>query len=419
MPTTHTDVLIIGAGPAGLAAAVELKRQGVRDLLVVEREAEAGGLPRLCDHLGFGWPDLRRVFSGPGYARHYRGLAQAAGVAIRPQTAITGWAGPTAVTYTSPEGLGEIAARTVLLATGCRERPRAARLVPGSRPAGVFTTGSLQRFVHEQHLPVGRRAVIVGAELVSLSALLTLRQAGTATVAFLDEQPRPQLYFPYNVAQLVLADGLYQTPVLSRVQVTAILGRPRVEAVEATHLDTGRVERIACDTVVFTGGWIPEHELARLGGLAMDPGTRGPRLDGAFRTSRPGVFAAGNLLRGAETAGLSALEGRRAAGQMVEFLRGQAWPAPGLPITVEAPLSWICPNLFDPAAPLAGLRFRSAAFRERVRVSVYQGERRLQTQRFRQLVVNDSLALDPAGLHQADPAGAALRVVVEPAPGRG
>ena len=262
MPTTHTDVLIIGAGPAG--------------------------------------------------------------VAIRPQTAVTGWAGPTAVTYTSPEGLGEIAARTVLLATGCRERPRAARLVPGSRPAGVFTTGSLQRFVHEQHLPVGRRAVIVGAELVSLSALLTLLHAGCEVAAMVTPLPRHQTFPPLWMATA----GRHRVPLITGADIAEIVGRERVEAVVLTD---GR--RISCDTVVFTGGWIPEHELARLGGLAMDPGTRGPRLDGAFRTSRPGVFAAGNLLRGAETAGLSALEGRRAAGQMVEFLRARTWPAPGLPIT--------------------------------------------------------------------------------------
>ncbi len=180
---TTCDVLIVGAGPAGLSAAIELKKLGIKNIIVVEREPEAGGMPRFCHHTGFGRADLWRMVSGPRYARYYRELAEKYDVEIRASTTITGWGAiaangvGSALKFTSPNGLGEIEAGAILLATGVRERPRSAKLIPGTRPAGIFTTGSLQRFVYQEHLPVGRRAVIVGAELVSLSALMTLAHA--------------------------------------------------------------------------------------------------------------------------------------------------------------------------------------------------------------------------------------------------
>lgn len=389
----HADVLIIGAGPAGLAAAIELKRLGVREVMVVDREPEAGGIPRLCHHTGFGLRDVRRVLSGPHYAELYRRRAQEAGVSLHTATTITGWQSANQLAFTSPQGLGQIEAKAVLLATGCRERPRAARLIPGSRPQGVFTTGSLQRFAYEHHLPVGRRAVILGAELVSLSALLTLQHVRVRAVAMVTEWPRPQIYFPFSPMRWLIADVLTRTPLLTGARVTNILGRERVEAVEVTHTTSGQTESLECDTLIFTGNWIPEHALARLGGLRMDSGTRGPQVDAAFRTSARGVFAAGNLLRGAETADISALEGQRAASAIHLFLQTGQWAEVRLPIHVAPPLAWVYPNTLTPDSSATALRFRSREFRNDARVSVRQGERVLHQQAFRRLIVNETLTL--------------------------
>src|SRR5829696_1678267 len=184
--------VVIGGGPCGLAAAIELRRLGIEPVTVIEREREMGGIPRHSDHTGFGLRDLRTVLSGPRYAERYRELAAEAGVELVAQTMVTGWEGPRGLKLTGPDGRREVEPSAVLLATGCRERPRSARLVPGSRPAGVMTTSTLQQLVHLHGRRVGRRAVIVGAEHVSFSAIATLSHAGASVAGLVTDLPKHQ-----------------------------------------------------------------------------------------------------------------------------------------------------------------------------------------------------------------------------------
>ncbi|MFD3542367.1 NAD(P)/FAD-dependent oxidoreductase [Streptomyces sp. NPDC058662] len=222
-----------------------------------------------------------------------------------------------------------MSARTVVLATGARERPRSARLVPGTRPPGVLTTGELQRTLHADARPVGRRAVVVGAEPVARHAVRSLRRAGTEVVAMVTEHSRGAA--PPGV------------PLLTATTVGELRGRGRLSGVVVRHED-GRSGFLPCDTVVFTGDWIPDHELARRGGVALDPGTRGPAVDASFRTSVPGVFAVGNALHGIESAAAAAAEGAAAAAPVLAHLAGVSWPDPGPPLVVRAPLVWVAPN---------------------------------------------------------------------------
>jgi len=416
-----TEVLIVGAGPAGLAAALELKKLGVKDILVAERESETGGIPRMCGHMGFGLRDLQRVMTGPNYARKYREMAEQVGITIHISTTITGWnnaaedGGLSNLSYTSPNGIGSVEAKSVLLATGVRERPRSARLVPGHRPQGVFTTGSLQRFVYEHGLPVGKRAVIVGAEIVSLSVVTTLLHAGVKVVKMVTELPHHQLYLPiFLPAKIFYADVLARSPILTNKRVMNILGRSRVEGIEVTDLESGKTQIIECDTVVFTGDWIPENELARRGEVETLKPSFGPQVDASFRTSQAGVFAAGNLLRGVETADWAALEGRSAARSMARWLENAQWSASRLGVKCETPISWICPNVLSPDVRVDGFRFWSKEFRKNVTLQLKQGERVLYEKKIGWLKANVALSLASDWVEKVDYAKEPVKLVIQP-----
>jgi thioredoxin reductase len=293
-------VVIVGGGPSGLSAAIELRRLGVERVTVFEREQHAGGIPRHTNHLGFGVRDLHRMMTGPRYAHALIERATRIGVEVRlgsPVFSIDG-----------------VDADAVILATGVRERPRSARLVPGDRPAGIFTTGSVQQMAMAGHR-IGSRAVIVGAEHVSFSAILTLAHAGCRSVAMVTPLPRHQ---SYSVVKLATA-SLRRVPVLTGVDIAEIVGHRRVERVVLTD---GRT--IDCDTIVFTGDWIPDNELARRAGLTMDPAINGPVVDESFRTSRDGVFAIGNLVHRVAAADRCALDGRAVAAAVVACVRRAA-----------------------------------------------------------------------------------------------
>ena len=348
MSVITADVAVIGAGPAGLTAAACLAADGL-NVLVLEREAAAGGIPRHSDHLGYGIRDMRTFSSGPSYARKLVDRAASAGADIRTRTMVTGWSGDS-LEATSPQGRQRVEARVVVLATGARERPRPARLIPGDRCTGVYTTGHLQNLVHAGHRRVGRRAVVVGAELVSYSAVLTLKHAGCHTELMTTTHPSPESYAVFNVAGRSPYLGV---DVATRTRVARIIGKPALQAVELEHLDTGARRIVECDTLVLTGDWVPDHELARTAGLDMDPHTLGPVVDTALRSSRAGVFAIGNLLHPVDTADIAALDGRHVAGPVREFLDGKVAPSEGIRLQTEAPLRWIAPGILRPgdAAP--------------------------------------------------------------------
>ncbi len=276
------DVAIIGGGPAGLTAATALAKDDSLKVLVLERESAAGGIPRHSDHLGYGIRDMKTFITGPAYARRLVEKAIAAGVDICTNTMVTGWSGERSLDATSPQGLQRIDARAVIVATGARERPRPARMIPGDRSSGIYTTGYLQNLVHVQHRDVGRRAVVVGAELVSWSAVLTLKHAGCHTALMTTTYPSPESYAVFNIAG---RSPILGVDVATRTRVTRIIGKPALQAVEIENLDTGERRIIDCDTLVLTGDWIPDHELARSAGLDMDPKTLGPVVDTALRTS--------------------------------------------------------------------------------------------------------------------------------------
>jgi thioredoxin reductase len=412
------DVLVVGAGPAGLSAALELRRLGVGSVVVADREAEAGGIPRHSWHTGYGLRDLHRVMTGPAYARALADAAVAAGAEVRPGTTVTccgaAASGGFGVTMTSARGIETVGAGVVLLATGCRERPRTARLIPGDRPAGVMTTGELQQRVYLGHERLPGRALVIGAEHVSFSAAVTLAHAGARVVALVTEYERQQSYAAFRAGAALR----WRLPVWTSTAVRRVVGRDRLAGVEVTDLRDGATRFVPCDTLVFTADWIPDHELARHTGLDLDPGTRGPAVDTLLRTSIAGVFAAGNLVHAAETADIAALSGRHAARQIVgllaagtgDLLKGR------LPVRAEPPLRWISPNAIAVAAdgpappPLGRFVLRSQEFRRLARLEVRQDGRVLGRSGPVRLIPGRPVHLGVAWLARVDPAGGPVDV---------
>lgn len=423
MSVTETpDVLIVGGGPAGLTAAVALRRQGVQGITVVEREPEAGGVPRHCDHQGFGLRDLHRSLTGPAYAARLRDAAARAGIDVRTSTMVTGWDAsedgaaapsvPVAWT-TSRHGRARIAPRAVLLATGVRERPRSARLIAGVRATGgVLTTGTLQQQVYLEHHRVPGRTVIVGAEHVSYSALATLRHGGASPIAMVTEQARHETWAP------VALGGRFGfgVPLRTRVRVRRILGVDRVTGIELEDLDSGRLEQIACDRVLLTGDWIADYELAVAADVTRDVGTGGPRVDQTLRTDRPGVFAAGNLLHPTETGDVAALDGRHVAGTIARWLQaeGGAWtPGTSVPVEVDAPLKWVAPNVVVPGGgrpPRDRFAVRTLVQGRRLPVRVTQGDRELWRGRLSHAGPARCSTLPAGWVDGVDPSGGPVRI---------
>lgn len=427
---TSADVVVVGAGPAGLTAAAELRRLGVGDVLVLDRDGAPGGVPRHSDHPGYGLRDLHRSLSGPAYARTLADRAVGAGAVVHTRatvTAVSGGPDPH-VLVTAPEGRGRIDAGAVVLATGCRERPRSARLVPGTRPAGVFTTGWLQRLVHLEHGRPGTRAVVVGAEHVSYSAVLTLAEAGCTTVAMVTERDAPTTYHAFDAA----ARARFRFPLLTGTRVAAIRGAGRVDGVELESVRDGTRRTLACDTVVFTGDWVPEHELARRADLPVGPA--GPLVDQALRTTTPGLLAVGNLVHPGATADVCALDGRHVAAVVRDGLRsgwrdgggvasagaaaagaaaGASPAGRGVRIEADPPLLWVSPSRVTAGAggaPRGRLLLLSDEPRRAPRLTARQGGRTLWSGRVPWAVPTRPFPVPAGWLAAVDPDAGPVRL---------
>lgn len=328
MTTENCQVAIVGAGPAGLAAAIRLRQLGVDDVMLLEREAAAGGIPRHCGHSPFGMREYRRLLSGPAYARQLTDDALALGVRLKLNTTVVNLGENGLLTLASNDGQQQLKANVVLLSTGNRESPRSARLVSGTRPQGIVTTGALQSMVYLKGRKPFHRPLVVGSELVSFSALLTCRHAGIRPVMMIEANPR---ITAFTMASLL--PRLLGIPLKVNHSISAIHGQTRVEAVEIAH-SSGATQRIACDGVIFTGQFIAEASLVRASHLQFDGRSGGPSVDQFGRCSDPSYFAAGNLLHPVDTAGWCWAEGR----QMAEYIfaaLGERLPAAERTIPVD------------------------------------------------------------------------------------
>ncbi|WP_456386549.1 NAD(P)/FAD-dependent oxidoreductase [Profundibacter sp.] len=324
-------IAIVGGGTSGLALATELKRLGVDDVVVLEREPIAGGVPRHCGHYPFGVRELKRVMKGPDYARTLVKNAVAAGVDIRTGTTVTALHPDARLSLSTPDGLVDMQADRVVLCTGVRESSRAQRFLGGQRPMGVLSTGALQSMVYLHHKRPFKRPVILGTELVSFSAIMTCRHMGIKPVAMIEETPRitsRQIMRPYP--------ALFGIPVKFDASDLRILGDKQVEAVEYT--DAGGIPRtVEADGVIVTGKFRPEAALLHASPIEVDPATGGPVVDQFGRTTDARYFSTGNLLRPVETSSWCWHEAVGAAKRIADDLRDPIGDCPSTHLLASDP----------------------------------------------------------------------------------
>jgi thioredoxin reductase len=293
------DVIIIGSGPAGLAAAVAAKKEGAEDVLIVERDKELGGILLQCIHNGFGLETFKEDMPGPSYAQRFAQEALSLGVETLPDAMVLDVTSTRHLCATSKwSGLVDLDARAIVLSMGCRERTRPQIRIPGTRPAGVYTAGTAQRFVNVEGWMPGKRFVILGSGDIGMIMARRLTFEGAKVERVLEIMPF-LTGLTRNYVQCLLD---YNIPLQLGHTVKRILGNHRVEAIEAVRVDAkwnpipGTEEVIPCDTLLLSVGLTPENELSKKAGVLIDPVTGGPFVDEGMQTNVPGIFAAGNVV---------------------------------------------------------------------------------------------------------------------------
>lgn len=340
MKEQSIPLLVIGGGPAGLAAAVAAKEAGCPRVVVLERDTEPGGILNQCIHNGFGLHYFKEELTGPEYAARFVRMAEEAGVEIRTDTMVLDITPDRVVRAVSPaEGYQEYRADALVLAMGCRERTRGAIGIPGSRPAGVFTAGCAQRYLNIEGQMVGRRVVILGSGDIGLIMARRMVLSGAEVLACVELQPYSG-GLQRNITQCLDDFGI---PLYLSHTVTEIRGRNRVEQVVVSAVDDKRrpvpgTERIFdCDTLLLSVGLIPENELSRSAGVPIDPRTNGPLVDESMQTGLPGVFACGNSVHVHDLVDFVTLESQKAGRAAAAYAMGTIQSdAPSAPLEVQA-----------------------------------------------------------------------------------
>ena len=331
MTDQHVDILIIGAGPAGLAAAIAAREAGVESILVLEREKEPGGILRQCIHNGFGLHRFSEELTGPEYAKRDVDRVRELGIPVRCGTTVLSVSPDRVVTCVSPGfGFSRLSAGAVVLAMGCRERPRGALCTPGSRPAGIYSAGTAQRFVNLEGYMPGRRVVILGSGDIGLIMARRMTLQGAKVLACVEIMPYSS-GLNRNIVQCLEDYGI---PLYLSHTVTDIHGRERLTGVTVSRVDENRKPvpgseiRFDCDTLLLSCGLIPENELSQGAGVELSPLTSGPVVSETLETSVPGIFACGNVLHVHDLVDHVSAESFRAGRAAASFVRASAPPAP-------------------------------------------------------------------------------------------
>jgi thioredoxin reductase len=398
----YFDTAIIGGGPAGITACLELSKSPELKTVIFEYEDELGGIPRSA-HIPFGMRDRKRLYTGSQYARRLNNLVRKTPAKIQTQSTVTdivpGDEGEKhQIHVASPEGMKVFESRFLLLATGCYESSRGNRLIPGTRPAGIFTTGTLQKMVNLQRLRPGKKAVIIGTEVVAFSSALTLKHANMSIVGMVEEFDAIQTY---RLPAMFMSSWM-GFPIFRNTAVSAILGNRQVEGIELENKTTGEIFTLDCDTIVIAGRFRPDSDLILNHPLLQDSFTSGPMVDLNYETPIRNIFAAGNILRGANMHDICALEGRLAARSIIERTHARHDRSKQVvSLKPESPVRFVVPQMIDIQQAKA---HRSSWFRPGVSIQLAHtvnhpvleacsGEEKVWQRSFSKLIGNTSISL--------------------------
>lgn len=340
------DVIIVGGGPAGLAAAVKLYELGIRDILVLEREKQPGGILRQCIHDGFGLTRFKETLSGPEYAQRFIEEAEKYQIECLTDTTVLEVSEDKVVTAASRDGLRQWKAKAVILTMGCRERTRGALGIPGERPAGVFTAGVAQAYMNLYNRMPAKEVVILGSGDIGLIMARRLTLEGAHVQAVFEILPYPS-GLARNIKQC-LED--YDIPLYLSHTVTEIHGKNRLESVTVSQVDENRKpvpgteKEYPCDTLILSVGLIPENELSIDAGVKLDGRTSGALVDEHFQTNVPGIFAAGNVLHVHDLVDFVSLEAEALAESAAEYIRNGSLEECAIPVEAGHGIGHVIPQ---------------------------------------------------------------------------
>ena len=376
------DIVIIGGGPAGLAAAVAARKEGIKDILILERDGVLGGILNQCIHNGFGLHTFKEELTGPEYAARFIDMVEAENIPYLLNTMVLDINKDKEVTIINrEEGLTVIKARAIILAMGCRERPRGALNIPGYRPAGIYSAGTAQRFVNMEGKTVGKEVVILGSGDIGLimARRMTLEGAKVKVVAEL---------MPYSGGlkrNIVQCLDDYGIPLKLSHTIVDIQGKERVNGVTLAKVDENRrpipgtEETISCDTLLLSVGLLPENELSRSAGVDLNPVTSGPLVDDSLETSTEGIFACGNVLHVHDLVDYVSEEAAMAGVSAASFVTvGQRTRTDFVEIAAEQGVRYTVPQRLDTEhmKDQITVRFRVAdVYKDRYISVYYDGER--------------------------------------------
>ena len=346
MKTVNKEVVIIGGGPAGLAAAVELYKKGVKDILIIEREKTLGGILRQCIHDGFGLKRFNVTLSGPEYAQRFIDEVENMNIQHVTDTTVLSITKDKKIMAVSKSGLMTWQAKAVILAMGCRERTRGALGIPGERMAGVFTAGMAQSYINLHNTMVGKDVIILGSGDIGMIMARRMTLEGANVKAVFEILPYPS-GLPRNIEQCL---NDYNIPLYLSHTVTDIHGSSRLTGVTVSEVDEclkpipGTEKEYACDTLILSVGLIPENELSLSAGVELDLRTKGAIVNENYQTCVDGVFAAGNILHVHDLVDFVSLEAESLADGVAVYVQEGSLPPCEIKITTSCEISYTVPQ---------------------------------------------------------------------------